>query len=170
MKAKLTLNGKEYEVEVSKEQVKEIEKPKYKRWRAEKYNTYCSIDSDGTTCIHTDFGDVIDNFLYSIGNYFKTKEVLEEKKKKLLYRRQYKDFIGEDLLTEEDFKNQNIKKYFAYYDYINEGIRINDHQVIRVQGCIYSKSKEKIKNFIEEIGEDSFKKYILGINTNEEGE
>lgn len=170
MKAKLTLNEKEYEVEINEEQVKEIEKPKYKRWRAEKYKTYCSINSDGTTCIYTDFGDVIDNFLYSIGNYFKTKEVLEEKKKKLLYRRQYKDFIGEDLLTEEDFKNQNITKYFAYYDYINEDINIGDHQVIRVQGCIYSKSNQKIRDFVNKVGKDNFKKYILGINTNEEGE
>lgn len=170
MKAKLTLNGKEYEVEINEEQVKEIEKPKYKKWRAEKCETYCSINSDGTTCIHTDFGDVIDNFLYSIGNYFRTEEEAEEYKKKLLYLQQYKDFIGEDLLTEEDFKNQNITKYFAYYDYINEDISTGDHQVIRVQGCIYSKSAQKIWDFVNKIGRDDFKKYILGINTNEEGE
>lgn len=93
---------------------------------------------------------------------------MKEYKKKLLYLQKYKDFIGEDILTEEDFKNQNIIKYFAYYDYINEDINIGDHQVIRVQGCIYSKSKQKIENFIKEIGEDNFKKYILGINPNKE--
>lgn len=88
---------------------------------------------------------------------------LTEEQIKEIYRQQYKDFIGEDLLTEKDFKNQNIIKYFAYYDYINEDINTSDHQVIRVQGCIYSKSEQKIKDFIKAIGEDNFKKYVLEV-------
>lgn len=163
MKAKLILNNKEYEVEVSEEQVKEIEKPKYKKWRAEKCETYCSINSDGTTCIYTDFGDVIDNFLYSIGNYFRTKEEAEFRRQQLLYLQQYKDYLGEDLVTEEDWKDNDILKYYAYYDYDSNIVDIDGGIYFKFQGTIYSKSKEKIENFIEEIGEDNFKKYILEV-------
>ena len=163
MKAKLTLNEKEYEVEINEEQVKEIEKPKYKRWRAEKCETYCSINSDGTTCIHTDFGDVIDNFLYSIGNYFKTKKEVEEYRKKLLYRQQYIDFIGEDIPTKEDWKNKYLYKFYAYYSYYDNKIEFYYDCQIKRCGVIYSKSKEKIENFIKKIGENNFKKYILEV-------
>ena len=170
MKAKLTLNEKEYEVEINEEQVKGIEKPKYKRWRAGFNEAYFYLFKNGQIdkCLDKYYPE--DNFRYNTGNYGETHEALEEYKKKLLYLQKYKDFIGEDLLTEEDFKNQNITKYFAYYDYINEDISTGDHQVIRVQGCIYSKSAQKIWDFVNKIGRDDFKKYILGINTNEEGE
>lgn len=163
MKAKLTLNEKEYEVEINEEQVKEIEKPKYKRWRAEKYKTYCSIDSDGTTCIYTDFGNVINNFLYSIGNYFKTKEEAEFRRQQLLYLQQYKDFIGEDLVTKDDWENIGRLKFCALYNYETKEIEIYWYCEQKFQGTIYSKSKEKIEKFIKEIGEDNFKKYILEV-------
>ena len=163
MKAKLTLNGKEYEVELNEEQVKEIEKPKYKRWRAEKYKTYCSINSDGTTCMYTDFGDVIDNFLYNTDNYFKTKEEAEFRRQQLLYLQQYKDFLGEDIPTKGDWKDDSKTKYYACYDHHDNFLDISCSFVCEIQGVIYSNSKEKIENFIEEIGEDNFKKYILEV-------
>lgn len=164
MKAKIILNGKEYEIELTKEQVEEIEKPKYKRWQAKTGYGYWYMDSYGEVRKTADYYTPKDNFHFSIGNYFKTEEEADEYKKKLIYRQQYKDFIGEDLLTEGDFKNQNITKYFAYYNYINEDIITTDYRVIRVQGCIYSKSEEKIKDFIKEIGEDNFKKYVLEVD------
>lgn len=163
MKAKLILNNKEYEVEVSEEQVNEIEKPKYKRWRANKRKTYFTIHSDGTACIYTDFRDVTDNFLYSIGNYFKTAEKTEFRKKQLLYLQQYKDFLGEDLVTEDDWKNTKISKSCALYNYSCKQIEIYPYFDQKFQGAIYSKSREKIKEFIFNIGYDCFKKYILEV-------
>ena len=163
MKAKLILNNKEYEVEVSEEQVKEIEKPKYKRWRAEKYKTYCSTNSDGTTCMYTDFGDVFDNFLYSIGNYFKTKEEAEFRRQQSLYLQQYKDYLGYDLVTKDDWKNTKISKSCALYNYSCKQIEIYPYFDQKFQAAIYSKSREKIENFINLIGEDNFKKYILEV-------
>lgn len=162
MKAKLILNNKEYEVEVSEEQVKEIEKPKYKRWRAKKYNTYFTIHLDSDVCEYTEFRDVTDNFLYSIGNYFKNKKEAEEYKKKLLYQQQYKDFIGEDLTTKEDWaKNPSLQKYAACIDHYCNEVTLSSNTYYELQGVIYSKSKEKIQDFIKKIGEDNFKKYIL---------
>nr|DAY29859.1 MAG TPA: hypothetical protein [Caudoviricetes sp.] len=163
MKAKLTLNGKEYEVEVSEEQVKEIEKPKYKRWRAELGGRYYFLNDHGKVISNSEDISYIDDFRYNTGNYGETKKALEEYKKKLLYQQQYKDFIGEDLVTEDDWKDNDILKYYAYYDYDSNIVDIDGGIYFKFQGTIYSKSKEKIENFIKEIGEENFKKYILEV-------
>ena len=163
MKAKLILNNKEYEVELKEEQVKEIEKPKYKRWRADKGEKYYFLSDLGEILSAIDCRDKSDNFLYNTDNYFKTEEGVEFCKKQLLYIQQYKDFLGEDLVTEDDWKDNDILKYYAYYDYDSNIVDIDGGIYFKFQGTIYSKSKEKIEKFIKEIGEDNFKKYILEV-------
>lgn len=163
MKAKLILNNKEYEVEITEEQVKEIEKPKYKRWRAEMDNGYYYLDDFGDIlCVQDQIVD-IDDFRYNTGNYFKTEDEVYEYKKKLLYRQQYIDYIGEDLVTKDDWKDDNILKYCASYDHDDNTVFISCNTYIKSQGTIFSKSKEKIQEFIKKIGEDNFKKYILEV-------
>lgn len=163
MKAKLILNNKEYEVELKEEQVKEIEKPKYKRWRAEEGEKYYFSSDLGEILSANDCRDKSDNFLYNTDNYFKTEEGAEEYRKKLLYRQQYIDYIGEDLVTKDDWKDNDILKYYAYYDYDSNIVDIDGFIYFKFQGTIYSKSKEKIENFIKKIGENNFKKYILEV-------
>ena len=163
MKAKLILNNKEYEVEVSEEQVKEIEKPKWERWRAEKNEKYYFLSDLGEILSANDCRDKSDNFLYNTDNYFKTEEGAEFRRQQLLYLQQYKDFLGEDLVTEDDWKDDDILKYYAYYDYDSNIVDIDGFIYFKFQGTIYSKSKEKIENFINLICEDNFKKYILEV-------
>lgn len=163
MKAKLILNNKEYEVEVSEEQVKEIEKPKYKRWRAEKGGKYYFLDGSCSVVYMVDYYIESDRKRYEVGNYFKTKEEAEFRRQQLLYLQQYRDFIGEDLPTGDDFKNEDVEKYYAYYDCTEDAIITAANCVLKSQGIIYSKDEEKIENFIKEIGENNFKKYILEV-------
>lgn len=166
MKAKLILNNKEYEVEVSEEQIKEIKKPKYKRWRAEEGEEYYFLSDLGEILSAIDCRDKSDNFLYNTDNYFKTEEGAEFRRQQLLYLQQYEDFLANDLVTDEDWKNPNILKYKAYFDFDplrGLGIRTSADCLMKYQGAIYSKSKEKIEKFIKEFGEDNFKKYILEV-------
>ena len=111
-----------------------------------------------------DCRDKSDNFLYNTNNYFKTKEEAEFCKKQLLYLQQYKDYLGDDLVTEDDWKNANILKYCALYNYSTKQIEIYLYYDQKFQGAIYSKSREKIKEFVFNLGFDNFKKYILEIN------
>ena len=163
MKAKLILNNKEYEVEVSEEQVKEIEKPKYKRWRAEKGEKYYFLDSSCSVVYMVDSYIESDQKRYEVGNYFKTEEEAEFRGQQLLYLQQYKDYLGYDLVTKDDWENIGRLKFCALYNYETKEIEIYWYCEQKFQGTIYSKSKEKIENFIEEIGEDNFKKYILEV-------
>lgn len=166
MKAKLILNNKEYEVEINEEQIKEIKKPKYKRWRAEEGEEYYFLSDLGEILSANDCRDKSDNFLYNTDNYFKTVEEAEFRIRKLLAIQEYEDFLGNDLVTDEDWKNPNILKYKAYFDFDplrGLGIRTSADCLMKYQGAIYSKSKEKIEKFIKEFGEDNFKKYILEV-------
>lgn len=119
-----------------------------------------------------DFGDIlcvqdqivdIDDFRYNTGNYFKTEDEVYEYKKKLLYRQQYIDYIGVDIPTKKDWKNNSMMKHCAFYDFEFKKINIINYHYIKHEGTIFSKSKEKIENFIKEIGEENFKKYILEV-------
>ena len=167
MKAKLILNNKEYEVEVSevsKEQVKEIEKPKCKRWRAKTGCRYWFMLSYGEVIETTEYYTPEDNFLFSTGNYFKNEEEADEYKKKLMYRQQYKDYIGEDIVTKENWGDIITPKYYAVFNIDTNSIIIErDASYNITQGTIYSKSFSKIEKFIDKVGEDNFKKYILKI-------
>lgn len=163
MKAKLILNNKEYEVEVSEEQIKEIKKPKYKRWRAEEGEKYYFLSDLGEILSAIDCRDKSDNFLYNTDNYFKTEEGAEFRKKQLLYLQQYKDYLGDDLVTEDDWKKPSLGKYATCIDNYCNGLTLTTNNYLKIQGVIYSKSKEKIENFINLIGEDNFKKYILEV-------
>lgn len=166
MKAKLILNNKEYEVEINEEQIKEIKKPKYKRWRAEEGEEYYFLSDLGEILSAIDCRDKSDNFLYNTDNYFKTVEEAEFRTRKLLAIQEYEDFLANDLVTDEDWKNPNILKYKAYFDFDplrGLGIRTSADCLMKYQGAIYSKSKEKIENFIKKIGENNFKKYILEV-------
>lgn len=163
MKAKLILNNKEYEVEVSEEQIKEIKKPKYKRWRAEKGEKYFYIGGSGNVYYQTECHDEYDDFFYAIGNYFKTEEEAEFRRQQLLYLQQYKDYLGEDLVTEDDWKKPSLEKHAACIDNYCNGLTLTTNNYLKIQGVIYSNSKEKIEKFIKEIGEDNFKKYILEV-------
>lgn len=166
MKAKLILNDKEYEIEISEEQIKEIKKPKYKRWRAEEGEEYYFLSDLGEILSAIDCRDKSDTFLYNTDNYFKTVEEAEFRIRKLLAIQEYEDFLANDLVTDEDWKNPNILKYKAYFDFDplrGLGIRTSADCLMKYQGAIYSKSKEKIEKFIKEFGEDNFKKYILEV-------
>lgn len=80
----------------------------------------------------------------------------------MLYLQQYKDFIGEDIPKKDDWKDGSVWKYYAYYDFYNRIIKF-DYNFNTKDVSIHSKSKEKIENFINLIGEDNFKKYILEV-------
>ena len=163
MKAKLILNNKEYEVEVSEEQIKEIKKPKCKRWRAEEGEEYYFLSDLGEILSAIDCRDKSDNFLYNTDNYFKTEEGAEFRRQQLLYLQQYKDYLGYELVTKDDWENIGRLKFCALYNYETKEIEIYWYCEQKFQGTIYSKSKEKIENFIDLIGEDNFKKYILEV-------
>lgn len=166
MKAKIIINKKEYEVEVTEEQVIEIEKLSKKRWRAYNGEYYFYIDVGGYIGHETDMYYESDDFKYSIGNYFKTQKEAEEFRNKLIYKQQYRDYVNEHNEFEIDWDNHRQSKFYAFFNFVEKCVSISNTFYFKDQGTIYATSEEIIKDFIKEIGEDNFKKYILEVEGN----
>ena len=149
--------------ELLKKVFEEDKNASFKRWRAEKGEGYYYLDDFGDIASKGDEYDIFDNQRYNIGNYFKTQKKTEFCKQQALYLQQYKDFIGEDIPTKEDWKDDSKAKYYACYAHHDNFLDISLSVVYEIQGVIYSNSKEKIEKFIKKIGEDNFKKYILEV-------
>ena len=130
------------------------------RWRAEaEIGKYYYIDDFGEIGYTLEEGDDCDNFRYNTGNYFKTKEEAEEHKKKLIMQQQYRDWCRFNI----DWKDNDQEKCLCYYDYCDNVIRYPTYEFLRSQGTVYAESMERIKEFIDKVGEDDFKKYILEV-------
>ena len=148
---------REVEQEAEQEKLKE---ERLKRWKAEDDEQYWHVDKDGCITSLVEIDDDEDKYNYSIGNYFKTRGETEEYKKKLILQQEYKDWCRFDC----DWNDDNQPKVFVYYDFISKDIYCGNNYRDKRQGVTYAQSKERIQEFIDKIGEEDFKKYILEID------
>lgn len=133
------------------------QQPEPKRWRAKLVELYYHLGDDGDIILEDDIHNLADNFRYETGNYFKTEQEVEEYKKKQLLQKAYEDWCKFDC-------NWNDKEQVKHYvNCVFGKIYFNSTYVIKTQGAVYAKSKEIIQEFIDKIGEEDFKKYILEV-------
>lgn len=150
---------KELEKQIEELKMAKVEEPK--RWKPNENERYHTIDDSGDDCDLIWDNDRYDNWRYLTGNCFKTKEEAEEYKKQIEYTARYKNYIEEhsELI---DWDNDNQYKYYAYF-LIGRRFEVASVSRCKSQGAIYSSSEQIILDAIKEIGEDNFKKYVLGV-------
>lgn len=167
MKATLKVNDKEIEVEITEEELKKLEKTEEKKHKILRGNSYHFLDSYGKVVNRLDTKNEIDNYLYSIGNYFKTPEEAEFHKNELIYTQMLKDYICEhdDVLV--DWEDRQNPKYAIYYDFINKKIKFVAEWYCKYQGAIHASNKQVLEDVVKFIGEDNVKKYILKVEEQE---
>ena len=143
-------------------EAEKIEVDKSKRWKpACKMGYYC-IDGYGDLLRDLWYGTEYDKWQYLTGNCFKTKKEAEEYKKQIEYTARYKNYI-EEYSEPIDWENDNQEKYYAMFNYGGVVIQLASLYYHRNQGTIYASSEQIIWDAIREIGEDNFKKYVLGV-------
>ena len=138
-----------------------VEDPQSKRWKP-KYNEIYWLVSNETIYEAHWFNDNGDKWRYLIGNCFETEEEAEEYKKKIKYTARYKNYI-EEHSEPLDWNDTNQCKWFAELCYDSNKIAVECYYSYKSQGTIYASSKQIILDAIKEIGEDNFKKYVLGV-------
>lgn len=141
-----------------KQEVEEVEE-KPKRWRAERGEMYWYVNEIGMIFRVTECSTRSDDYFYNSGNYFQTKEQAEEYEKKLILQQEYKDWCRFDCDWNDDYQ----PKVFVYYDFISKDIYCENNYRDKRQGVTYAESEERIKKFIDKVGEEDFKKYILEV-------
>ncbi len=140
----------------------EIEAEQPKRWKPEENDIYWTAYDNGICGDSTWENDKVDKWRYLIGNCFKTFEEAEEYKKQIEYTARYKNYIEEhsEPINWKDFEQE---KYFAEFNCEFDKIDVDSCCYLKSQGTICASSEQIIWDAINEIGEDNFKKYVLGV-------
>ena len=117
--------------------------PDDKRWRAEKGEGYWYVNDCGAIKHYHDYRDVVDNFRFTTGNYFKTEKEAEAYKEYLIARQVLLDDAEGGKFT---LKGEN---YFTKYSVIDNCWHLN-WSYHYAPGGIYFKDIESLKKSLEE--------------------
>ena len=154
---------KELRERLEKLETTKVEESQPKRWKPKYNNDYCYIGSKGNILFNKWYDDVYDEWRYLNGNCFQTKKEAEEYKKQIEYTARYKDYIEEHSEPLDWNKEQAKEKYHAVFNFRYNEIVVEWAKNFKEQGAIYASSEQIIRDAIKEIGEDNFKKYVLGV-------
>ena len=150
--ATLTLNGKTYEVQLTDEQITEIEKPKKVTGfgRAEEGEDYFSIDATGTIYSRNMYFED----LYNNANYYTDESLAEWCNRNDTLNRKLRRWAAEHNTDTIDWESSE-SKWYIYYNCKYEDIEIGENKencsAERVYYQDYSTAEAAIKEFGDEI-------------------
>ena len=157
MKAKLIIEGKEIEVEISEEECKKIQPPEEKETgyeRVSESDTYFYANSRGYVETCTEDYYSVDNEYYESANYYSDKPVAENNARADKLMRQLRRFSVEHRECGVNFNDTNTEKYYVYYDYKNDELEASFTFVARVFGVMYFDSEETTQAAIDEFHDE----------------
>ena len=151
---------KELEKQIEELKMAKVEEPQSKRWKPRYNEIYWLVEGGDIFNSHW-FNDRGDKWRSLIGNCFETEKEAEEYKNQIEYTARYKNYI-EEHSEPLDWCNADQIKYSSHYDYTT-----NEIGILRCTGLkntrVYASNEQIIWDAIKEIGEDNFKKYVLGV-------
>ena len=157
MKAKLIIEGKEIEVEISAEEYKKLQPSEEKKTGYERvpesdvyFYTYPSgcVETTCETCYD------IDDECYESANYYSDKTVAENNTRADKLMRQLRRFSVEHRERGVNLNDTNTEKYYICYDYEGNELEATFTFVARVFGVIYFDSEETAQAAIDEFRDE----------------
>ena len=157
MKAKLIIEGKEMEIEISAEEYKKLQSGEEKKTGYERvpesdvyFYTYPSgcVETTCETCYD------IDDECYESANYYSDKTVAENNTRADKLIRQLRRFAVEHRECEVNFNNINTEKYYMYYDYDDNELGVSFVRRTRDFGAIHFDSEETANAAIDKFHDE----------------
>ena len=147
MKAKLIIEGKEIEVEISEEEYKKLQPSEEKKTGYERVtedNVFYSVSDRGDIEIGDDSFGFIDEEYYDVANYYSSETVAENNARADKLMRQLRRFSVEHRERGVNLNNINTEKYYIYYnyDYESDELWVSSVFYSKSFGTIYFGSKE----------------------------
>ena len=142
------------EIEKKENEIKEERVSKV--WKPEYGETYYFIDSEGKIIKSKWTNHEFDDSRYILGNCFKTQQEAEKEKDKLILIADLKRFAQENNKGEIDWNNENQNKWSVMYNFDDENIDTECHQVYKESILPYFTSKEIAQKAI-----DTFKNRLI---------
>ena len=157
MKAKLIIEGKEIEVEISKEEYEKIQPIKEKKTgyeRAPKDDEFYYVSSRGHVEFAPDDYRDIDDDYYKSANYYSSNVVAENNARADKLMRQLRRFAVEHRANELNWYNINNRKYYITYDFEDNKISANYKTFLKGLGVTYFDSMETAQAAIDEFRDE----------------
>ena len=157
MKAKLIIENKEIEIEISEEEYKKLQPSE------EKKTGYERVPKNGKYFYEFGKGDVesdiedcydIDDEYYASANYYSSEIVAENNTRADKLMRQLRRFSVEHRGHEVDFNSTETAKHYIFYDCIHNELDITFTFFARVFGMVYFDSEETAQAAIDEFRDE----------------
>ena len=157
MKAKLIIEGKEIEIEISEEEYKKLQSEEEKETGYERvpesdvyFYTYPSgcVETTCETCYD------IDDECYESANYYSDKTVAENNARADKLVRQLRRFAVEHREHGVNLNDINTEKYYMYYDYDDNKLGVSFVFRTRNFGAIYFGSEETANAAIDKFRDE----------------
>ena len=150
MKAKLIVEGKEFEVNINHPELENLLKPKKKTGyeRLESTEPYWAVDEIGV-CGHAYEEENIIDEIYDNANYYSEETVAENNARADKLMRQLRRFAVEHRENDIDWKESVNKKWHIAYSYDSASLCIDTAHCLRHCGMIYFDSRATCDLVIE---------------------
>ena len=157
MKAKLIIEDKEIEVEISEEEYKKLQPSEEKKTgyeRVSESDIYFYANSRGYVETGTEDYCSIDNEYYESANYYSDKTIAENNARADKLMRQLRRFSVEHREGGVNLNDTNTKQHCIYYDYGNNILWTAFTSCVKTFGVIYFDSKETAQAAIDEFRDE----------------
>ena len=157
MKAKLIIEGKEIEVEISKEEYEKmqpIEEKKTGYERAPKDDEFYYVSSRGHVEFAPDDYRDIDDDYYKSANYYSSNVVAENNARADKLMRQLRRFAVEHREDGVNLNSTKTEKHYICYDYESNELESTFTFCVRVFGAINFDSEETAQAAIDEFRDE----------------
>ena len=157
MKAKLLIEDKELEVEISEEEYKKLQTKEEKNTgyeRVSENNDFYYESGGGDVESGFDTHDYIDDDYYKSANYYSSRIVAENNARADKLMRQLRRFAVEHREHGVNLNNADTEKYYIYYDYVNDGLGVSFVRRTRDFGAIHFDSEETANAAIDEFRDE----------------
>ena len=157
MKAKLIIEGKEIEIEISEEEYKKLQPPEEKKTgyeRVPQLDIYFYVTPNG--CVDTTSEDCynIDNECYESANYYSSDFVAENNARADKLMRQLRRFAVQHRECEVNFNSTETAKHYIYYDCIHDELKTVFTFYAKTFGTILFDSEETANAAIDEFHDE----------------
>ena len=154
MKAKLIIEGKEIEVEISEEGYKKLQLSETGYERVPESDIYFYANSRGYVETSPEDCYDIDNEYYESANYYSSATVAKNNARADNLMRQLRRFAVEHREHRVNFNDTNAEKHYIYYDYKSDELGVSFVRRTRDFGVIYFDSEETARAAIDEFRDE----------------
>ena len=157
MKAKLIIEGKEIEIEISEEEYKKLHPSEEKKTgyeRVPEYDDYFHESGKGDVEFEIEDCYDIDNEYYESANYYSSETVAENNARADKLMRQLRRFSVEHRERGVNLNDTNTKQYCIYYDYGNNTLGTAFTLCAKTFGTIRFDSEETAQAAIDEFRDE----------------